>query len=274
MARRTRLPRADALRDLPAGVADLHHATTTTTRCCARAASRCPAPPPAWSAASRCCSASPARRHRPAGRHARARGVEDLYLRLRVRADPHATFGVDYWNIEIENLISPLPEQAIFGDRREREPLRALQPAAAGPGIGPGPYRRHVCLNFPSSTRSPSSTTPTENLGEAEDQRRRPVARLARRARRHPATGASCSTAPTSRIQVPARAAAASSSTRRANTRTTRRCSGGSTFRRTGAWARGADPRAPLQVGYHDQDRGERRELLHGAGRSGELCTG
>jgi len=29
---------------------------------------------------------------------------------------PSLTFGADFWNIEIDNLISPLPEQAIFGD--------------------------------------------------------------------------------------------------------------------------------------------------------------
>jgi len=29
---------------------------------------------------------------------------------------PSLTFGVDFWNIEVDNLISPLPEQAVFGD--------------------------------------------------------------------------------------------------------------------------------------------------------------
>ena len=93
-----------------------------------------------------------------------------------------SAFGVDYWQIKIKNLISGLPEQAVFGEPDQvRRPVRALQPAA-------GHRRRHhraddidACVGFPGIGYDPIAyiDTPTENLGKLKTQRSGPVGGLA-----------------------------------------------------------------------------------------------
>ena len=75
------------------------------------------------------------------------------------------TMSVDYWNIKIENLISQLPEQAIFGDvAKYSSRIRrcsSLDPATLA--------LIDVCANF-SPTLDPIAfiDQPTENLGEVK----------------------------------------------------------------------------------------------------------
>lgn len=73
------------------------------------------------------------------------------------------TFSVDYWNIKIDNLISVLPEQAIFGDvnKYASRIRRCGQLAPAERSL------IDVCANF-SATLDPIAyiDQPTENLGE------------------------------------------------------------------------------------------------------------
>ena len=75
------------------------------------------------------------------------------------------TIGLDYWNIKIENLISVLPEQAIFGNPAKfaSRILRCGQISPAERAV------TDVCANF-SPTLDPIAfiDQPTENLGEVK----------------------------------------------------------------------------------------------------------
>jgi len=75
------------------------------------------------------------------------------------------TISLDYWNIKIENLISTLPEQAIFGDTAKygSRIIRCGALSATERALG------DVCANF-SPTLDPIAyiDTPTENLGEVK----------------------------------------------------------------------------------------------------------
>ena len=78
---------------------------------------------------------------------------------------PSLTIGLDYWNIKIENLISSLPEQAIFGDvaKYNSRIIRCSQ-------LPPATFALiDVCANF-SPTLDPIAfiDQPTENLGEVK----------------------------------------------------------------------------------------------------------
>ncbi|HEY2928577.1 TonB-dependent receptor [Piscinibacter sp.] len=77
------------------------------------------------------------------------------------------TLGVDLWKIVVRNLISPLPEQAVFGDATKYSArfVRCSQ-LAAGPGPGQDRSDVDVCLNFPSFDPIAFIDTPVENLGE------------------------------------------------------------------------------------------------------------
>ncbi|MDZ7654106.1 MAG: TonB-dependent receptor [Burkholderiaceae bacterium] len=72
------------------------------------------------------------------------------------------TLGIDYWNIKIENQISGLAEQAIFGNSGKYASrfVRCSQISAA--------QRATIdsCLNFPAFDPIAFIDTPTENLGE------------------------------------------------------------------------------------------------------------
>ena len=77
------------------------------------------------------------------------------------------TLGVDFWSIAIKDLVSPLTEQAIFGDPTKfaGKFFRCSQiPAGPGPGIDRSDV--DVCLNFPSFDPIAFIDVPTENLGE------------------------------------------------------------------------------------------------------------
>lgn len=77
------------------------------------------------------------------------------------------SFGVDFWSIKIEDQISALPEQAVFGDPAKYASrfVRCSQlPAGPGPGIDRADI--DVCLNFPSFDPIAFIDTPVENLGE------------------------------------------------------------------------------------------------------------
>ncbi len=77
------------------------------------------------------------------------------------------TFGLDYWNIKVENQISGLPEQAIFGDATKYAGrfVRCSQiPAGPGPGIDRTDV--DVCLNFPAFDPIAYIDQPNENLGD------------------------------------------------------------------------------------------------------------
>jgi iron complex outermembrane receptor protein len=77
------------------------------------------------------------------------------------------TIGIDFWNLNVRNLISGLPEQEIFASasRYTGRFVRCSQlPAGAGSGI-----RRDdvdVCLNYPSFDPVAYIDSPVENLGE------------------------------------------------------------------------------------------------------------
>jgi iron complex outermembrane recepter protein len=80
------------------------------------------------------------------------------------------TLGFDVWQIKIKNLISPLPEQAVFGNPAKyaaRFVRCSALPAGFGPGT-PGLDRGDidVCLNFPNFDPIAFIDTPNENLGE------------------------------------------------------------------------------------------------------------
>jgi iron complex outermembrane receptor protein len=78
------------------------------------------------------------------------------------------TLGVDYWQINIKDLISPLPEQAIFGDPATY--AAKFTRCSALPASGPGITRASVdaCTGFPGIGYDPIAFIdgPTENLGE------------------------------------------------------------------------------------------------------------
>lgn len=76
------------------------------------------------------------------------------------------TLGVDFWDIRVRNLISGLPEQAVFGDATKYASrfVRCSQ-LAAGPGPGIDRSDIDVCLN-PGFDPIAFIDTPIENLGE------------------------------------------------------------------------------------------------------------
>jgi iron complex outermembrane receptor protein len=78
-----------------------------------------------------------------------------------VEPAPWLTVGLDFWSIEIENQILPLPEQAIFGDpvRYAGKFHRCSQVTQAQRDA------IDVCLNFPSFDPIAFIDGPTENLG-------------------------------------------------------------------------------------------------------------
>ena len=80
---------------------------------------------------------------------------------------PQWTFGIDYWNIKIEKLISPYPEQAVFADPAGNASrfFRCSQ-LAAGPGPGIDRSDVDVCLNFPTFDPIAFIDTPNANLGD------------------------------------------------------------------------------------------------------------
>jgi iron complex outermembrane receptor protein len=77
------------------------------------------------------------------------------------------TIGIDYWTLQVKNLVSGLPEQELFANPSKYTSrfIRCSQlPAGAGAGI-----RRDdidVCLNFPAFDPIAYVDTPVENLGE------------------------------------------------------------------------------------------------------------
>jgi iron complex outermembrane receptor protein len=77
------------------------------------------------------------------------------------------TFGLDYWSINLENQISGLPEQAIFGDPTKYAGrfVRCSQ-LPAGPGPGIDRTDADVCLNFPAFDPIAYIDQPNENLGD------------------------------------------------------------------------------------------------------------
>ena len=79
----------------------------------------------------------------------------------------NTSFGIDYWNIEVKNLINPLPEQAIFGDpvKYASRFVRCSQ-IPAGPGPGQDRSDIDTCLNFPSFDPIAYVDNPVENLGK------------------------------------------------------------------------------------------------------------
>ena len=79
----------------------------------------------------------------------------------------NTSFGIDYWNIEVKNLINPLPEQAIFADPAKNASrfVRCSQ-IPAGPGAGQDRSDIDTCLNFPSFDPIAYVDNPVENLGK------------------------------------------------------------------------------------------------------------
>ena len=77
------------------------------------------------------------------------------------------TFGVDYWKINIRNLISSVAEQAVFGDvnKYAGKFVRCSQ-LPAGPGSGIDRLDVDVCQNFPNFDPIAFIDSATENLGE------------------------------------------------------------------------------------------------------------
>jgi iron complex outermembrane receptor protein len=78
----------------------------------------------------------------------------------------NTSFGIDFWSIEVKNLISPLPEQAVFGDPTKYASrfIRCGALPATGAGISRDDI--DVCLNFPSFDPIAYIDVPTENLGK------------------------------------------------------------------------------------------------------------
>ena len=79
---------------------------------------------------------------------------------------PNLSFSVDFWQVNIRNLISGLPEQEIFGNsgKYAGKFVRCSQLPTTGSGI----IRSDIdtCLNFPTFDPIAYIDTPTENLGE------------------------------------------------------------------------------------------------------------
>jgi iron complex outermembrane receptor protein len=79
----------------------------------------------------------------------------------------NVSFGLDYWDIKIKDVINVLPEQAVFGNASKYSSrfVRCSQlPAASGPGIDRTDV--DVCLNYPTFDPIAYIDTPVENLGE------------------------------------------------------------------------------------------------------------
>jgi len=79
----------------------------------------------------------------------------------------NTSLGIDFWSIEVKNLINPLPEQAIFGDPVANS-ARFFRCSQIPAGPGPGQDRDDVdaCLNFPSFDPIAFVDNPVENLGK------------------------------------------------------------------------------------------------------------
>lgn len=79
---------------------------------------------------------------------------------------PNLSFSVDFWQVNIRNLISGLPEQEIFGSSTKYAGkfVRCSQLPTTGSGI----IRSDIdtCLNYPTFDPIAYIDTPTENLGE------------------------------------------------------------------------------------------------------------
>jgi iron complex outermembrane receptor protein len=82
---------------------------------------------------------------------------------------PSVTFGLDYWNIKVDNQISAVPEQAIFGDP-VKYANRFVRCSQLAPAAGPGIDRTDidVCLNYPNFDPIAYIDQPNENLGELQ----------------------------------------------------------------------------------------------------------
>ena len=78
----------------------------------------------------------------------------------------NTSLGLDFWSIEVKNLINPLPEQAIFGDPAKYASrfVRCSQLGASGAGINRDDV--DACLNFPAFDPIAFVDNPTENLGK------------------------------------------------------------------------------------------------------------
>ncbi|CAG1019540.1 Colicin I receptor [Burkholderiaceae bacterium] len=77
------------------------------------------------------------------------------------------TLGVDVWQITVRNLISGLPEQAIFGDATKYSSrfVRCSQ-LSGTPGAGIDRSDVDVCLNYPNFDPIAYIDAPIENLGK------------------------------------------------------------------------------------------------------------
>jgi len=93
--------------------------------------------------------------------------AKNLTLGLVFEPTSQVTLGVDFWQINIKNLISGLPEQEIFGNpvKNAAKFIRCSQ-LPAGPGPGLDRSDADVCLNFPNFDPIAYVNSPTENLGE------------------------------------------------------------------------------------------------------------
>jgi iron complex outermembrane receptor protein len=78
----------------------------------------------------------------------------------------NTSLGIDFWSIEVKNLINPLPEQAIFGDPAKYSSrfVRCSQLGASGAGINRDDI--DTCLNYPNFDPIAFVDNPTENLGK------------------------------------------------------------------------------------------------------------
>ena len=78
----------------------------------------------------------------------------------------NTSLGIDFWSIEVKNLINPLPEQAIFGDPAKYAGrfVRCSQLGASGAGINRDDI--DTCLNYPNFDPIAFVDNPTENLGK------------------------------------------------------------------------------------------------------------
>jgi iron complex outermembrane recepter protein len=92
---------------------------------------------------------------------------KSLTLGLVFEPTSAVTLGVDYWKINIKNLISSVAEQAVFGDATKYAGkfVRCSQ-LPAGPGAGIDRLDVDVCQNFPNFDPIAFIDSATENLGE------------------------------------------------------------------------------------------------------------
>lgn len=92
----------------------------------------------------------------------------NLTLGLVFEPTSNTTLGFDLWQINIKNLISGLPEQAVFGDPTKYAGrfVRCSQIPATGAGITRSDI--DACTGFPGIGYDPIAfiDVPTENLGE------------------------------------------------------------------------------------------------------------